>query len=74
MSYFEDRELKGLKNDILQSQECLNGSKYAFEQSLKNGLGDEIKDYISGKKQVEETRPKKKEILKNNIIKLLIGK
>ena len=43
MDFFTKKEINTLKGEIIARDVAIEAEKYAFEQLLKNGLGEEIK-------------------------------
>ena len=51
MDFLMEREINGLRSDVSSTETSLNAQRFAFEQELKNGLGEEIKKTLEPKKQ-----------------------
>lgn len=47
MDFYTKKEINNLKGDIIAKEAALEAEKYSFEQELKNGLGEEIKQTLN---------------------------
>ena len=49
------RETRGLKNDKMMTERAVSSERDRWAEMLKGGMGQDIKDVLSGKKKVKLT-------------------
>lgn len=73
MDFLTEKELKGLKSDMISSKEILNSEKNYYENLLKNKYGFEIENYFSNKENLnKENKISEKRKNKNTLFKFIM--